>query len=840
MTVRQPYHWITLVLLFVAASLIAPAAPAQIEDIIVTARKREESLQDVPLSITALSGEQLQERGITDNFELAVFTPNFNTSKTVGRNLDRPVIRGMANASVGGEANASYFLDGVFVSSSISTATTASVERVEVLRGPQSAQFGRATFSGAVSYVTRKPTNEWVGEVNTKAGTDDDYEIGGWFSGPIIEDKLGFLVSAAYLDFGGAWRNNLRAPTDGYDPNNPGLVPADPNAGYAYTAPVPFSDAGFSNLPTGGDTSSMGGEKTKDLMVKLTWTPTDSTESNFKYAYTEGDDEHFPSVVPLPGQEWLNCYRPGIDPGTAADSPAAFCGTFDPTGWENRINLPDFNGLVGGVLTTLPLAARTSEPVEAGTRRESHRFMLDLTQGLGDWELTARAAYNDDSFNQAYDLDHTHVRVLAGLFNFEEKKTEEDYAFELRLATPVESKVRGSVGVYYFNYDKSSQVRSRVGPYVALGAEFECPRLDDNPVCAGPGPHPVTTAFPPATTLNTENIAVFGNVDWDITDQLSLAFETRWADDRKEIVGGNSASDDVSTKAFTPRVTLRYQTSDEFMFYGLVAKGNKPADYNVECYRYDFNRSATETCRQDALALVKEEEQITYEVGFKSAWLDRRLTLNWSGFFIDWENQALFVSRCTTDTIGGTELCSTIRRNAGETEILGMELESNFVLTDNLFVIANYGYQNGEIQKGFDPNWEDLTGNGDIAGKETPNAPQHSGVLGLVVTNQINQDLESFLRADFSYESKRWVQAGNFNNLGERKLTNLRLGVRAENWTLTGYVNNLLNDNTPLSALQFFDFGRTLSNGVNPNLWSLNPQRDRHMGVEFQYRFGAW
>jgi len=156
---------------FLILTLAAPLAPAQqIDDIIVTARKREESLQDVPLSIMALSSEQLRERGITSNYDVALFTPNFNTNQRVGRTLDRPVIRGMSSSATGGEPNASYFVDGVFVSSSISTAVTDAVERVEVLRGPQSAQFGRATFSGAVNYVTRQPSDSWSGQLNARAG----------------------------------------------------------------------------------------------------------------------------------------------------------------------------------------------------------------------------------------------------------------------------------------------------------------------------------------------------------------------------------------------------------------------------------------------------------------------------------------------------------------------------------------------------------------------------------------------------------------------------------------------------------------------------------------------
>lgn len=111
----------------------------QVDEIVVTARKRQESLQDIPISISVLNGAQLQDRGISSNYGVADFTVNFNTEQQVGRSLDRPIIRGMAAPSVDGEPNASYFIDGVYVSGSISTAALEAIERVEILRGPQSA-----------------------------------------------------------------------------------------------------------------------------------------------------------------------------------------------------------------------------------------------------------------------------------------------------------------------------------------------------------------------------------------------------------------------------------------------------------------------------------------------------------------------------------------------------------------------------------------------------------------------------------------------------------------------------------------------------------------------------
>ena len=104
-TIKHNYHC-------VISSLVQAQA---IEEIVVTARKKEESLQEVPISISAFSGEQMRERGISSNYEVASFTPNFNTQKMTGRDLDRPTIRGMAAPSSRGDPNASYFIDGTYV-----------------------------------------------------------------------------------------------------------------------------------------------------------------------------------------------------------------------------------------------------------------------------------------------------------------------------------------------------------------------------------------------------------------------------------------------------------------------------------------------------------------------------------------------------------------------------------------------------------------------------------------------------------------------------------------------------------------------------------------------------
>jgi len=128
---------------FSAPTFAQQEAQLAIEEIIVTSRKREESLQDIPVAVTAFTNDFLVEQGITDLFEVARLTPGFSFEKSGGRGFDRPVIRGQAN--ILGESGVSYFIDGVYITGDLTAYDLTDIERLEVVKGPQSAPYGRNT-----------------------------------------------------------------------------------------------------------------------------------------------------------------------------------------------------------------------------------------------------------------------------------------------------------------------------------------------------------------------------------------------------------------------------------------------------------------------------------------------------------------------------------------------------------------------------------------------------------------------------------------------------------------------------------------------------------------------
>jgi iron complex outermembrane receptor protein len=827
----------------------------RLEEIVVTARKKEESLQEVPLSVTAFSAEQLQQVGANSDSAVALLTVNFNTVAQLGRRLDRPVIRGQAAPAVGGEPNASYFIDGAFVSGSIATTTLGPVERVEILRGPQSAQFGRATFAGAVNYVTRQPTNELEGEAHAVTGTNDTLQIGNWVSGPIIEDKLAFFAAAGLDKYGGEWRNDLQA-------------------GQAQQSPL------YINPPQFGDNSKLGKTETKDVTGKLLWTPNDGSAVTLKLGYSHADDGHYAQSILEPGE--LNCYLPtpdNADEPWYATSQGAYCGSFDidkvkyaagnpfanpanrVTGSPNngdgrqaRFNLPDFyTGMkVNG---PPPPALWQTTPVDPGATTDQFRSLLQYEQDIGSWTATTRAAFNTEELEANYDLDQTEKRPLLNVFAFSEIQDVDDESFELRFDSPAENRLRGSVGSYLFHATNDSKTHSAPG-FAAVDNQFVGLAQYRDP-----------------TTTDIDNKSIFGLFEFDVSDKLTFITEARYANDKKTIESpyqcndpnspyfGQAVNDSTDQDSFTPRFTLDYQATDDAMVYMLAAKGTKPAEFNSGYFRITADPCASLAARDnpaslgDSLTHTQEEEAWTYEVGGKTTWLDGQLLANLSVFYIDWTNQATF------QTVNVGSVIANVQRNAGKSEVYGLEFESSLAITSHLGASFAYGLANGKYLDYTDPFYANTTGIGldangnlingsnNVAGHSIPNNPKHSFVTALTYARDINTDLGWFARTDFVLESKRYVDAANFMTIPNRQVWNGRIGLESAKWTVTAYIDNILDEQTPTAIPNFLYFPDTGVAWDKPNCattdrcwvesWAASPSQGLNWGLDLLYRFGA-
>ena len=179
-----------------AAAPDADQTDAPIEQIVVTARKRAEGLQDTPVAVTALTADQIADFGVQSLADISKMTAGMLFDSEFGRGSNRPVIRGQAN--ILGASGVSYFIDGVYVSGSIDDYDTDDIERIEIVKGPQSALYGRNTYSGAINIVTRSPGEALRASVKGEAAGDEQFLLRASVSGPIAQDLAGSLTLRRY------------------------------------------------------------------------------------------------------------------------------------------------------------------------------------------------------------------------------------------------------------------------------------------------------------------------------------------------------------------------------------------------------------------------------------------------------------------------------------------------------------------------------------------------------------------------------------------------------------------------------------------------------------------
>jgi iron complex outermembrane receptor protein len=264
-----------------------------LEQIVVTARKTAEPLQQVPLAITAFTAKDLVRRGIREAADLSSITPGLMIEKDQGRRLDRPVIRGQSN--VLGVPNAASFIDGVYIPDSLFATELAFIDRVEVIKGPQSALYGRQTFSGAISYITKQPTETVEKMIRITGAQYKEFNGLGTISGPIASNLFG-QASLNYYTYGGHFKNN---------------APGDPSNG-----------------------RTIGGEETVGGTFGLLYKPTSQFQATLKGTIAHNNDKH--ETMALQRASNNNCF---LTKGTQY-----YCGEIHISPRDLSLNLDSVGG----------------------------------------------------------------------------------------------------------------------------------------------------------------------------------------------------------------------------------------------------------------------------------------------------------------------------------------------------------------------------------------------------------------------------------------------------------------------------------------------------------------
>lgn len=381
-------------------------------EIVVTARKRKESALDVPVALSAYSAETLTARNVQTVEELTAITPgmNLNNSITGSARSDRSqtalIIRGMAPSR--GNRTSSTFINGVAVSDGTVTGIF-DIASAEILKGPQSAYFGRQTFAGAINFVTQEPTDEWKGSFSALGGSRSYVDLRGAVGGPIIPGILSFRASGRYFSRDGSWKNA-----------------AEP----------------------GG---TLGDQSTRSGTLALKFTPSDNLTIKLLGMVANDDDGAGATGVILPSQS--NCvingnpYFCGTLPGLTAGQPSA------------RTEVTP--GVAAMFDQYSPMFSKSENIDHFGMKRDSNHFSatVDYETG-GGVTLSSLTGVNRTSWTVLYNLNGRASPYLNTFTSGPEALTytdwplmiqheQKDFSQEFRVSSPQDGPFRWMFGGSY-------------------------------------------------------------------------------------------------------------------------------------------------------------------------------------------------------------------------------------------------------------------------------------------------------------------------------------------------------------------------------------------------------
>jgi iron complex outermembrane receptor protein len=750
----------TLVTLL-GATMVTPAAaqgPA-LEEIVVTARKRQESIQDIPMAITAFTSEEIIRRGLQSLEDVGIFTPGLNFEDYGGAGFGAPVIRGAAQPQVAAlEQNVGVFFDGIYLPRGyVADLGFAFVERLEVVKGPQSARYGRNAFAGAINYVPAKPGDEWQIQARATAGNGGRYDAYGSVSGPIVEDLLSVRIAAEYSEFDGVWNNTH-----------------------------PFADISFSP----GTDEDLGGWEKTNLHAGLRFTPTDSLQLDFSYYNFDSQEEHHPqnffAELNADSQK-LNCgqFNPDVRPpgtpgfGAGGEWFRLFCGEI-PVG-----NIPiDPRGYARQLDTDLFRASAVWEINDQFTaeylfgRIESNTFALGYKDVLPGCTFILPLCVFADVPIGDFDTDSHELRI------------DWDNGNGLRL----------SGGLYYF--DSRDFVTSNFGGVLPLSA---------------PPTEPIfpldTDAFVFQATIanditETEVWSPFLELGVDVLDGRGrVGVEVRWSRETKTettlATSGGSGTGAVPLRvleddfnSFTPRFSFEYDLADDRLIYVTAAKGVRTGGFNG-------------TATLESNRTFGPDQNWTYEIGSKNIFLDGRLQLNGALFYTDWTDVQIFAQ----DEGNPNPLSRSIIQNLGDIDIYGVEFDAAFAATEALSIYATLYYGDAEYADGtLDLRWgrepavcDDVVcpTDGDIGGNTVARQSQFQASLGAEwrAAFPLRSGMEYYLRADMGHQSKQYAEEVNLAWVPARTLVNANVGLEATSYTLSLWARNLFDEEYVSSAL---------------------------------------
>ncbi|MEL7028849.1 MAG: TonB-dependent receptor [Pseudomonadota bacterium] len=713
-----------------------------LDNIVVTARRKEERLQQTPVSVTALTREDLNARSATDLDSIDNFAPNISVS---GAPLSSGVsfsasafIRGIGQGDflATTDPGVGIYVDDVYLARAQGALLDLSdIERVEVLRGPQGTLFGKNAIGGVIHAVSAEPDEEFSGYGEVSFGRFNRLRVRGDVNVPLTDEL--FLRVAASV------RNS-----DGYGERR--------------------------DLFTNEKVDEQGTEDRVGGRARLKWEPTDTFDATLSFDYARVREEAAMNVI------------------TSADPTNGFLAFFN--GFVADPAPYDFDQIISDD----PFVNFNGAPDRDDNRADMDNWGLGLVMNwdLGPVSLKSITSYRDLEVIFGRDGDGGPQKILDNLGELDQIQ----FSQELQLAGSLfDDRVDWLTGAYFLHEDADDLTDVRVGSgifaalealpgaVVPLAPGAICP---GDPACAGGAGNPVNVGFDNdflgLNELETTSYALFATATTRLTDMFAVTTGIRWTHEDKEQVipfyirsaSGVDAippgtSFDESYDAITPKFSLEFTPTDDLLLYASAARGFRSGG---------FNGRPTLTL---SLGPFGQEFLWSYEAGVKAEWFENRLRTNAAFFFSDYSDIQ------TTVIVNEGATVAPRTDNAGDAEIKGVEVELLAAPTDGLLFEASAGYIDAEY-----------TSLGDAVeisiDNEFPQTPKWTFHLAGQYTLPLSGLGELTTRVDYSYKGDHFIDPQNLDGLFQESygLLGARMAFTPDSgaYTVAVYGTNLTDE----------------------------------------------
>ncbi len=727
--------------LSVAALVIEPVVAQEIEEIVVTARKIDESIHDAPISVNVITASQLEDAGVTQTADYIQLIPNVSLAESQTAGTAFLTVRGLSRVR-NGELPVAVVVDGVvIVNARQFTGQVFDTQQIEFVKGPQGAIYGRNASNGAVIITTKAPSTEGSeGHIKLGYGTADEVSVQGSFSAPLT-DNLAFRLSGNIVE------------RDGY----------------------------FTNITLDDEVDPLSD---RTLRGRLTWVPSNTLKVDFKaeVAQVEGKGIgfHLPGLAIFGNQAVVD--ELGV---SAADILAQGSNL---TGLPYVANNPD-----RGYRETFGASLRIDKELSWASLKSVTTFDELTTSSVAD-----RAPY----LSVLDGTQHSFVDV-------------DGWSQEIRLSSNSDGRIRWGVGAYYLSWERLRTTATGID----LGQGIKRPTtVPENENSTNP------TGLAPGNFLSfvedSYDVAVFFNVDIDVTDDLTLSLAGRHDSETREqtvnpfntagrlysIADDNgvnlpyaataceSEPDEVPNvncgsyatftdllantqrqsivnkrkySLFQPKVTLAYSVSEVVNVYGSWGVGFRAGQYNYP---------GIEIISATASEAIDQEENSTFEIGLKAEWDTLRINLAYFNSKVD--NTQYF----PFDAIAFVQVFEDV----DEAELDGIELEAYWKPNENWDLYASYGSTNSEITA--------YRERASVVGNDLPYVPEETFNLGARFQWGVGNGLIAFIRTDYEHRGEQFWTPENSFPRDALELVNVRLGLEGEQWSTSLYVNNATDE----------------------------------------------